>query len=243
MQIEGSTALVTGAGRGIGRAIATELLARGATVYAGVRDASQLDDDRLIPVIVDVTDEQQVADAAARLSDVNIVINNAGIAGGTSPLDANAVDGARRELEVNYLGPLRVSRAFAPVLAANGGGALVNVLSVVSFVAFPQIGTYSASKAAAWSLTGSLRVQLREQGTLVVGVHMGFVDTDLTAGLELEKIAPSEVAVALADALANDREEVLVDDLSRQIKAGLADDLELLYPAIQRDYDGATSRV
>jgi NAD(P)-dependent dehydrogenase (short-subunit alcohol dehydrogenase family) len=243
MQLEGSTALVTGAGRGIGRALAAELLARGARVYAGVRDVSQIDDDRLIPVVIDVTDEEQVAAAAARLQDVTIVVNNAGVGSATSPLDDDALDAARRELEVNYLAPLSVSRAFAPVLAANGGGVLVNVLSVVSFVAMPRIGTYSASKAAAWSLTSSLRLQLREQGTRVVGVHMGFVDTDLTAGLDVPKITPAEVAVALADALEQDREEVLVDEHSRQVKAGLSDDLNLLYPSIQQDYDRARSSV
>jgi len=243
MQIEGSTALVTGAGRGIGRHIASELLARGAKVYGGVRDASQITDPRVTPVILDVTDPEQVAAAAAELTDVTIVVNNAGIGAGRSPLDDDALDAARRELEVNYLGPLSVSRAFAPVLAANGGGALVNVLSVVSFVAFPRIGTYSASKAAAWSLTNSLRVQLREQGTLVVGVHMGFVDTDLTARLDVPKIDPAVVAVALADALELDGEEVLVDELSQQVKAGLSGGPNALYVEIQRDYDKARSRV
>jgi NAD(P)-dependent dehydrogenase (short-subunit alcohol dehydrogenase family) len=243
MQIEHSTALVTGAGRGIGRQIAGELLARGAKVYGGVRDPSQITDPRVIPVILDVTDTEQVAAAAAELTDVTIVVNNAGIGAGRSPLDDDALEAARRELEVNYLGPLSVSRAFAPVLAANGGGALVNVLSVVSFVAFPRIGTYSASKAAAWSLTNSLRVQLREQGTLVVGVHMGFVDTDLTAGLDVPKIDPADVAVALADALELGAEEVLVDELSQQVKAGLSGGPNALYEQIQRDYDEARSRV
>jgi NAD(P)-dependent dehydrogenase (short-subunit alcohol dehydrogenase family) len=239
MQIDGSTALVTGAGRGIGRAIAEELLARGAKVYAGVRDHSQLDDDRLIPVSLDITDPEQVAAAAERLSDVTIVVNNAGIVTGTSPLDGDSLEAARRELEVNYLGPLAVSRAFAPVLAANGGGALVNVLSFLSFVAYPQIGNYSAAKAAAWSLTSSLRLQLREQQTLVVGVHMGFVDTDMTAGLDVPKIGPVVVARALVDAVANDVEEVLVDEFTQGIKAGLSDDLRALYPSIQQIYDAA----
>jgi NAD(P)-dependent dehydrogenase (short-subunit alcohol dehydrogenase family) len=242
MQIEGSTALVTGAGRGIGRSIASELLARGARVYAGVRDAAQLDDARLIPVTLDITDPEQVAAAAERLSDVTIVVNNAGITTGTSPLDGDTLDAARREIEVNYLGPLGVSRAFAPVLAANGGGALVNVLSVVSFVAFPRIGNYSASKAAAWSMTNSLRVQLREQGTLVVGVHMGYVDTDMTARLDAPKIEPAVVARALVDALEHDVEEVLVDEFTQQIKAGLSDDQRALYPAIAQTYHGVPSQ-
>jgi NAD(P)-dependent dehydrogenase (short-subunit alcohol dehydrogenase family) len=243
MQIEGSTALVTGAGRGIGREIASELLARGAKVYAGVREPSQLDDDRLIPVILDITDPEQVAATADRLTDVTIVVNNAGITTGTSPLDGDSLDAARREIEVNYLGPLGVSRAFAPVLAANGGGALVNVLSVVSFLAIPQIGNYSASKSAAWSMTNSLRMQLREQQTLVVGVHMGFVDSDMFATLDAPKIDPVDVARALVDAVANDVEEVLVDEVAQQVKAGLSDDLHALYPTIQQSYDDARSRV
>jgi NAD(P)-dependent dehydrogenase (short-subunit alcohol dehydrogenase family) len=243
MQIEGSTALVTGAGRGIGHHIAGELLARGGKVYGGVRDPSQITDPRITPVILDVTDPEQVAAAAAALSDVTIVVNNAGIGEGRSPLDDDALEAARRELEVNYLGPLSVSRAFAPVLAANGGGALVNVLSVVSFVAFPRIGTYSASKAAAWSLTSSLRVQLREQGTLVVGVHMGFVDTDLTARLDVPKIDPADVARALVDAIEQGDEEVLVDELSQQVKAGLSGGPNALYGDIQREYDAARARV
>jgi NAD(P)-dependent dehydrogenase (short-subunit alcohol dehydrogenase family) len=239
MKITGSTALVTGAGRGIGREIALELLDRGATVYAGVRDPSHVQDSRLIPVALDVTDAAQVAAAAARIGDATIVVNNAGIAAPGSLLGEGALEDAQRELDVNYLGTLRVARAFAPVLAANGGGALVNVLSVVSFVASPQLASYSASKSAAWSATNTLRVELRAQGTLVVGVHMGFVDTDLTAGITDPKIAPSVVAQAVAEAIEQGTEELLVDDLSRQVKSALADDQGLLYPGIQERYDAA----
>jgi NAD(P)-dependent dehydrogenase (short-subunit alcohol dehydrogenase family) len=239
MQIAGSTALVTGAGRGIGREIALELLDRGATVYAGVRDAAHVQDARLIPVVLDVTDAEQVAAAAARVSNATIVVNNSGIGVPGSILGDDALEAAQRELDVNYFGTLRVARAFAPVLAANGGGALVNVLSVVSFLAFPQIATYSASKSAIWSATNSLRIELRAQGTLVVGVHMGFVDTDLTAGLDEPKIAPSVVAQAIAEAIEQGTEELLVDETSRQVKAALADDQGLLYPGIQQQFDAA----
>ena len=160
MKIEGSVALVTGANRGIGRAIAGELLARGATkVYAGVRDPSTVTDDRLVPVALDVTDADQVARAAQQLDDVQIVVNNAGIGGGSTPLGAD-LDAARAELEVNYLGLVSVTQAFAPVLAAHGGGAFVNVLSVVSWAASPSLTTYSASKAAAWSFTNAARIEL-----------------------------------------------------------------------------------
>jgi NAD(P)-dependent dehydrogenase (short-subunit alcohol dehydrogenase family) len=241
MQITGSRALVTGAGRGIGRQIALELLDRGATVYAGVRDSSQALDPRLVPVALDVTDDAQVAAAAARLGDVDVVVNNAGVAHGGSLLADDALEIAQRELDVNYLAPLRVARAFAPVLAANGGGALVNVLSVVSFLAFPGIPSYSASKAAAWSATNSLRIELRRQGTLVVGVHMGFVDTDMAAAVEDPKLAPRLVARAIADAIEQGTEELLVDDLSRQVKAALGDDQALLYPGMQERHDAATA--
>jgi len=237
MQIEGSVALVTGANRGIGRAIATALAQGGAaTVYAGARDPATVADPGLTPVRLDVTDPTQIADAARRLTDVDLVVNNAGAGAVAFPLDAD-LDEARRLLEVNYLGPLAVAQAFAPVLATNGGGALVNVLSIVSFVASPLLSTYSASKAAAWSITNALRVQLRAQGTLVSGVHVGFVDTDLTAGLEVDKQPAGAVAEAILDGIAAGAEEILVDEASRTVKAGLSDDLRLLYPGVQAQHD------
>jgi NAD(P)-dependent dehydrogenase (short-subunit alcohol dehydrogenase family) len=239
MKIEGSVALVTGANRGIGRAIADELLARGAaTVYAGVRDVASVTDERLLPVELDVTDPAQVAAAAQRLGDVQIVVNNAGIGGGSTPLSSD-LDHARAELEVNYLGLVSMTQAFAPVLAANGGGAFVNVLSVVSWVAIPSLTTYSASKAAAWSYTNSARVELARSDTQVVGVHVGFVDTDLTAGLPVDKIAPQAVASSALDALEEGRPEAVVDEFSAGIKAALHDDQSLIYPAIADQFNAA----
>ncbi len=243
MKIEGSVALVTGANRGIGKAIATALLARGAAkVYSAVRDVTAVptDDPRLVPVQLDVTDPAQVRSVASTLGDVEIVVNNAGIGHPATPLTAT-IDDARAELEVNYLPLLTTTQAFAPVLAANGGGAFVNVLSVASWVGMPALATYSASKSAAWSFTNSSRVELARQGTQVVGVHVGFVDTDLTAGLDTDKIPAATVADSALDALEAGASEAVVDELSRNIKAGQHNDQQLLYPGIRAQFDAAQS--
>jgi NAD(P)-dependent dehydrogenase (short-subunit alcohol dehydrogenase family) len=239
MKIEGSVALVTGANRGIGRALAQALLDRGAaTVYAGVRDVGSVTDPRLVPVRLDVTDPEQVRAVAAELGDVQIVVNNAGVGHAATPLTASLAD-ARAELEVNYLALVSTTQAFAPTLAANGGGAFVNVLSVASWIGVPTLATYAASKAAAWGYTNAARVELKRHGTQVVGVHVGFVDTDLTAALDIDKIPPSEVAAAALDALEAGAPEAIVDEFSRNVKAGLADDQHVLYPAIEAEFAAA----
>ncbi|MFE2065875.1 SDR family oxidoreductase [Streptomyces sp. NPDC059467] len=231
MKIEGSVALVTGANRGIGLAFSRALLARGAAkVYAGVRRPEDFDEPGLEPLRLDVTDHEQIAAAARTASDATIVINNAGIQAGPSLLEGS-LDGARRELEVNYLGTWAVSRAFAPVLAAHGGGALVNMLSVASWRANNRFPGYAASKSAQWSLTNALRLALREQGTLVVGVHVGWVDTDATAGIDAPKADAAEVAAQTMDAIESGEPEVLVDDTARRVRAALSGPLDLLYPS------------
>ncbi len=241
MKVEGSAALVTGVNRGLGAAIAQALLESGAKVYGAARDPKKITNAEVIPIQLDVTSPGDIDKVAAKCGDVSIVVNNAGIGRGSSSLAANAMDASRAEMETNFFGPLRVSRAFAPVLADNGGGALVNVLSVLSFISAPQVATYSASKAAAWSLTNALRVELRRQGTVVVAVHSGFIDTDMAAAVNAEKISPQSVAAQIVAAIESDAEEVLADPTSEMVKASLANDLTALYPALQAQWDAETA--
>jgi NAD(P)-dependent dehydrogenase (short-subunit alcohol dehydrogenase family) len=234
MKISGSVALVTGANRGLGHAFARALIERGArTVYAGARDPATITDPDLVPVKLDITDAADVAAAAALCGDVTLLVNNAGVSYNSPLLAAPALDGARAEMETNYFGTLALCRAFAPILGANGGGALVNMLSVASFRSLPQIGSYSASKAAAWSLTNGVRLELAAQGTLVVGVHAGFIDTDMAARIDQPKISPIEVARQAFDAVEAGQLEVLADGQSRDVKAALSAELEVLYPALR----------
>lgn len=223
MQLKNATVLITGANRGIGLAFAREALARGARkVYAGARDPASVTLPGVQAIQLDVTSDQDVAAAAALAKDVTLVINNAGIAAMGGFLAEGSIESARRHLETNLLGSLRVAQGFAPVLAANGGGALLNVLSIASWINRPMLGVYGMSKSAAWALTNGLRHELREQGTQVLGLHMGFVDTDLTRGLDSPKSTPESVVRQAFDALEAGAEEVLADDATRQVKQGLS---------------------
>lgn len=222
MQIENSVVLVTGANRGIGLAFARELLARGARkVYAAARNPATVTLPGVQALQLDVTQPDQIAAAVRQAGDVTLVINNAGIAqpGGFLAEDSEAV--ARRIFETNFYGVLNVSKAFAPVLKANGGGALLNVLSVASWVNGGELAAYSASKSAAWALTNSLRHELAAQKTQVLGLHMAYVDTDLTQGFEVPKTSPETIVQRALDALAAGAEEVLADALTEQVKQGL----------------------
>ena len=238
MRVDGSVALVTGANRGLGRAFASALLEAGArTVYAGVRDPSSVSAPRVIPLRLDVTDPAQVQAAADRCADVDILINNAGVMRASPFIASAGTDGARHEMEVNYFGMLALCRAFAPVLECNGGGAIVNMLSAASWVTPTATGSYAASKAAAWALTNGVRVELRSQGTLVVAVHAGFIDTEMAARVRVAKLDPADVARMTVEAIASGAEEVLADDETRAIKASLPTALETLYPPIQAHWD------
>jgi NAD(P)-dependent dehydrogenase (short-subunit alcohol dehydrogenase family) len=210
MQIKGCTALVTGANRGIGLAFVQALLEAGAArVYAASRNAAASSGDgRVIPLILDTTDPGQVEAAAAAAGDVSLLVNNAGVNTNSGLIKADAIDGARAEMEINYFGTLRMCRAFAPILAANGGGAIVNMISITALAHLPMMGSLSASKAALWSLTQGVRAELRKQKTLVVGVFPGAVETRMTEGVPVPKIKPAEAAKAALEAVERGTEEI-----------------------------------
>lgn len=223
MKIKDSVALVTGANRGLGRAFAAALLAGGARkVYAAARDPASVTLAGVTPVRLDVTNAQQAAALARELGDVSLLINNAGILRGTGLLEAGSVEAARAEMETHFFGPLQLSQAFAPVLARNGGGAILNVLSVLSWISMPGASTYCASKAAEWSLTNGLRNELRAQGTQVVGLHVGYMDTDMVRGVDAAKTAPEDVVRQAFAVLESGGYEVLADEISRQVRQGLS---------------------
>ncbi|HEY1090639.1 MAG TPA: SDR family oxidoreductase [Burkholderiaceae bacterium] len=222
MKIKDASLLITGANRGIGLAFAREALARGARkVYAGARDPASVTLPGVVAVPLDVTQPDEVARIAAELGDVSILINNAGIADFGGFMPAGSIASARKQFEVNFFGMLAMSQAFAPTLAANGGGAILNVLSIASWINRPTLGVYGASKSAAWALTNGLRHELRAQGTQVTALHMGFVDTDLTTGIEAPKSRPEDIVRIAFDAFEAGADEVLGDEMTRQVKAGL----------------------
>jgi NAD(P)-dependent dehydrogenase (short-subunit alcohol dehydrogenase family) len=222
MKIRNSIALVTGANRGLGKAFVQALLDAGAKkVYAAARDPRSIKIPGVEPLQIDVTNTRDIAAAANLAADVNLVINNAGIFRPTPLLAASDAD-LRAEMDTNYFGTLAMSRAFAPVLARNGGGALVNVLSALSWVNLPGTALYSASKAAAWSLTNGLRGELRGQNTQVVALHVGYMDTDMAKDVQAPKSNPLDVARQVLAALENGGSEVLADGVSRQVKEGLS---------------------
>ncbi|MFG6465248.1 SDR family oxidoreductase [Roseateles sp. BYS87W] len=223
MQLQNAVVFITGANRGLGRAFVDAALAAGAAkVYAAARDPSALNLPRLVPVVLDVTDAAQVAAAAARCTDVTLLINNAGIAGHGRLLADDGMAIARAELDTNFFGPWALTRAFAPVLWGNGGGAVLNVLSVLSWLTLPALATYSASKAAAWALSNGLRQELRGQGTQVTNLHVGYMDTDMARGMDGPKTAPADVARLALQGVAEGAPEVLADEISRQVKQSLS---------------------
>lgn len=226
VNVNGAAVVVTGGQRGLGKAIVAELLDRGAAkIYATARVAKPSEDPRVIGVELDVTRPDSVAALATTAADAEIVINNAGVLGARTLLDSD-IEEVRAVFETNYFGALRVAKAFAPVLADNGGGALVDIASILSWM--PGSGGYGDSKAALWSMTNSLRAELEKQGTLVIAAHLSFTDTDMTSGFDAPKNDPRQVARAIVDGIEADDKEVLADDDTRYVKAALAGPVEAL---------------
>lgn len=230
ISVKDAVVFVTGANRGIGRAIAEEAVARGARrVYAAARDVSGLAElleqykGQVIPVRLDVTDHEQIQEAAAQAQDVQILINNAGVAGYSGFIYHHDQEGARREMETNYFGPLNVTRAFAEAIIANGDGAVATVISIGGLSNFPPAATYSASKAAAHSLTQGLRAELAPQGVSVFGVYPGPIDTDMAAGIDMAKETPGNVAARVFDGMESGVEDIttdaFADEFVRSVKA------------------------
>ncbi len=233
MNVQDSVALVTGANRGIGTAYVEALIQAGARrIYAAARNIDSLKDivaiapDRIIPVALDITDTAQVNAAAQAAQDVTLLINNAGVIGSGGLFTASSVETAQWEMNTNYFGTLSMVRAFAPILQKNGGGAIVNMMSVVSVANAPVFGSYSASKAALNSLTQDIRAELATQGTKVVGVFPGPVDTAMTEGLPIQKVEPSQVAEAVLQALGAGLEDVYPDPVSQGTFAAISEPLK-----------------
>ncbi|MBI4783846.1 MAG: SDR family oxidoreductase [Oscillatoriophycideae cyanobacterium NC_groundwater_1537_Pr4_S-0.65um_50_18] len=233
MQIEGSVALVTGANGGIGQYYVEALQAAGvARIYAGVRNLKSIADitvpDRVIFIPLDITNEESVATAAKNYGDVNLLINNAGIGLLKGFISAPDLSSARAEMEVNYFGTLTICRAFAPVLKANGGGAMINMLSILGKVNLPMNASYSASKAAALLLTQGLRAELAAQGTLVVGVMPATVDTGMSKDFPPPKVAPEVVVQDALQAVIDEVEDVYPGEQAKEIAAYLLKDPKAL---------------
>jgi NAD(P)-dependent dehydrogenase (short-subunit alcohol dehydrogenase family) len=240
MNIENCIALVTGANRGLGKAYTDALLAAGAAkVYAGARDPASvaITDTRLVPVKLDVAHDNDVHAAAAACTDVNLLINNAGIMLASPMLAEGSEAALRAEIEVNVFGMLRMIRDFAPVLAKNGGGAIANMLSVVSWFVFPFNATYCASKHAALALTEGVRMQLKAQGTQVVAVYAGFIDTNMAAGFDREKTPPRQVAERTLAGIREGLNDVHADERSEAIWQAVRTDPAQLHAQMQQQWD------
>ncbi|MER6734479.1 SDR family oxidoreductase [Streptomyces puniciscabiei] len=234
--IKDAVVLVTGGSRGLGKALVEELYTRGAAkVYATARDPRTVTHPDAVPLALEVTDSASVEAAAAQAGDVTILINNAGVSLGAASFLEAPVDDVRREFEINFYGPLLVTRAFVPVIERNviernGGGHLLNVHSVLSWLGVA--GSYSATKAALWSQTNSLRLELRSRGIGVTGLHVGYIDTDMTTNVDAPKSTPGDIAALALDGIEAGAYEVLADDITRSVKAGLSGDLAALYPQL-----------
>jgi NAD(P)-dependent dehydrogenase (short-subunit alcohol dehydrogenase family) len=238
VKIEGSVALVTGANRGLGKAYTEALIAAGAAkVYAGARDPSTVADPRLTAIKLDVTSPTDIAAAAKMCRDVNLLINNAGVMLRSPVLKGGSEAVMRREMEVNVYGTLAMVRAFAPMLANNGGGAIVNVLSVVSWIVNAFNATYCASKHAALAVSDAVRIELKAQGTQVVGVYAGFIDTDMAAGIDHAKTPPLQVAERTLDGIRRGQDHIFADRRAEELWQALRSDPAQIAQEMQKLWD------
>jgi len=236
MNIKGSVALVTGANRGIGEAYVKSLLGRGATkVYAGMRDTKGYDaPDGVEAIAIDITEQSDIDAAAKNCADVTLLINNAGVNFNTPLVAQGSLDNARKEVETNYFGTLGMCRAFAPVLQANGGGTIVNMLSILARVNLPLMGSLCASKAASLSMTQGVRAELAGQSTQVIAVMPGAVDTRMTADLPPPKADPADIVTEVLDAIESGVEDVYPGEMAKGVSAGLAGDPK----AVEKEFAG-----
>ncbi|WP_172256551.1 SDR family oxidoreductase [Saccharibacillus deserti] len=229
MDLSKQVAVVSGSNRGLGKELALELLARGVKVYAGARNPESVDLPGAIALQLDITDPESVAAAAKIASDATLLINNAGSSTGASLLTGKLED-IHVEFNTHAFGTLSMVRAFAPVIEQNGGGTILNILSVLSWINIGSEGAYSAAKSAQWGVTNSLRLELAPKNIKVAGLHVGFMDTDMTAGLETTKSSPQDIARIAIDGIEAGLYEILADDISRQVQQGLAGGVAALYP-------------
>jgi NAD(P)-dependent dehydrogenase (short-subunit alcohol dehydrogenase family) len=240
MNIFSSIAKVTGADRGLGRAFARELVSRGADkVHGASRNPASVTEPDVTPIALDVTDSDRIVEIEQKCQDVNVLANSTGLIEASSFIDAPCSDAARLEMDTNCFGPLSMRRAFAPAVAANGGGAIVDMLSGTSFYTNPLDAFYGDSKAAEWPLTNGVRIELAHQGTLAVVVQASFIDTDMAAETNEPKISPQSVVQQAFDAVEAGKIEVLADERSRFVKKSLSRDHELIYPQVQEFWDSA----
>ncbi|MEV5762099.1 SDR family oxidoreductase [Streptomyces tendae] len=222
MELKNAVAVVTGANRGFGRHLAAQLIDRGAKVYGAARRPETVDVPGVLPLRLDVTDEASIREAVRVASDTTLLINNAGISTGATLLEGDMTE-VRREMETNYFGPLATTRAFAPVIEGNGGGAVLNVLSALSWFHPAGLGSYAASKAAAWALTGATRDELAPRGIAVSALHVGYMDTDMAAAVPADqKVDAAEVAAQALRGIEAGLPEILADETSRNVRQSLA---------------------
>ncbi|MFD5141609.1 SDR family oxidoreductase [Streptomyces sp. NPDC058378] len=222
MELKNAVAVVTGANRGLGRHLAAQLVEQGAKVYAAARRPETVALPGVTPLRLDVMDQESIRKAARIASDATLLINNAGISTGVTLISGD-LDEVRREMETNFFGPLVATRAFAPVIEGNGGGTVLNVLSALSWFHPAGLGSYAASKAAAWALSDATREELAPRGITVSALHVGYMDTDMAAGVPAgQKIAAADVAAQALRGIETGLPEILADETSRYVKQSLS---------------------